>query len=224
MAAEKDQQKDAEPEGLSATTLLPKLIPSGAGREWLERRRATIRPWSSFVDQRRFSRPRNLGELCQRLVRNVEYYQSNYVFVFLGLILYCVPRGEPSPSVCSGRGRLLSLLLAGWCRVCCLLGSGSHPRGHWLPCRLPPDGSCGWGRAADGACVRTCGPLESAASSLFPPAPLGPEALAKGLLPISSPGRDSSCGNKAVTVVIQMLSRGLLWACAGGLGRLQRPR
>lgn len=71
-------------------TLLPKLIPSGAGREWLERRRATIRPWGTFVDQQRFSRPRNLGELCQRLVRNVEYYQSNYVFVFLGLILYCV--------------------------------------------------------------------------------------------------------------------------------------
>lgn len=71
-------------------TLLPKLIPSGAGREWLERRRATIRAWSIFLDQRRFSRPRNLGELCQRLVRNVEYYQSNYVFVFLGLILYCV--------------------------------------------------------------------------------------------------------------------------------------
>ncbi|XP_052511748.1 prenylated Rab acceptor protein 1 [Budorcas taxicolor] len=90
MAAEKDQQKDAEAEGLSAATLLPKLIPSGAGREWLERRRATIRSWGSFVDQRRFSRPRNLGELCQRLVRNVEYYQSNYVFVFLGLILYCV--------------------------------------------------------------------------------------------------------------------------------------
>ncbi|XP_045387557.1 prenylated Rab acceptor protein 1 isoform X2 [Lemur catta] len=90
MAAQKDQQKDAEAEGLSATTLLPKLIPAGAGREWLERRRATIRPWGTFVDQQRFSRPRNLGELCQRLVRNVEYYQSNYVFVFLGLILYCV--------------------------------------------------------------------------------------------------------------------------------------
>ncbi|KAB0350370.1 prenylated Rab acceptor protein 1 [Muntiacus reevesi] len=90
MATEKDQQRDAEAEGLSAATLLPKLIPSGAGREWLERRRATIRSWGSFVDQRRFSRPRNLGELCQRLVRNVEYYQSNYVFVFLGLILYCV--------------------------------------------------------------------------------------------------------------------------------------
>lgn len=84
------QPRSTADPGLPTRTLLPKLIPSGAGREWLERRRATIRPWGSFVDQRRFSRPRNLGELCQRLVRNVEYYQSNYVFVFLGLILYCV--------------------------------------------------------------------------------------------------------------------------------------
>ncbi|KAI2591289.1 RABAC1 isoform 5, partial [Pan troglodytes] len=109
------------------------------GREWLERRRATIRPWSTFVDQQRFSRPRNLGELCQRLVRNVEYYQSNYVFVFLGLILYCVPRGEPSASVCSGWRHLLPLLLAGWCGLGRLLGAGSHPGGHRLPRCLPPD-------------------------------------------------------------------------------------
>uniref|UniRef100_A0A452T5Q6 PRA1 family protein n=2 Tax=Caniformia TaxID=379584 RepID=A0A452T5Q6_URSMA len=257
MAAEKDQQKDAEPEGLSATTLLPKLIPSGAGREWLERRRATIRPWGSFVDQRRFSRPRNLGELCQRLVRNVEYYQSNYVFVFLGLILYCVvtspmllvalavffgacyilylrtlqskfvlfesiscrPRGKPSPSVCSGWGCLLSLLLAGRRGFCRLLGPGSHPRGHWLPRRLPPDGGCGRGRAADGGCVRRMrplGPPESATSSLLAPAPHGPAGLARGRLPIPSLGRDSSRGNKTVTVVSQqILSRGLLWAWAG---------
>ncbi|XP_036265816.1 prenylated Rab acceptor protein 1-like [Pipistrellus kuhlii] len=90
MAAEKDQQKDGEAEGLSATTLLPKRIPSSVGREWLEWHRAAIRPRGVFVDQRCFSRPRNLGELCQRLVRNVEYYQSNYVLVFLGLIVYCV--------------------------------------------------------------------------------------------------------------------------------------
>lgn len=78
------------PVHLVPRNLLPKLIPSSVGREWLEQRRATIRPWGPFVDQKRFSRPRNLGELCQRLVRNVEFYQSNYVFVFLGLILYCV--------------------------------------------------------------------------------------------------------------------------------------
>lgn len=34
------------------------------------------------------------------------------------------PRGEPRPSVCYGWSRLLSLLLAGWCRLSRLLGSG----------------------------------------------------------------------------------------------------
>ncbi|XP_038623211.1 prenylated Rab acceptor protein 1 [Tachyglossus aculeatus] len=77
--------------GLSVKTLLPKLLPGGVpAREWLEQRRATIRPWGPFLDQRRFARPQNLGDLCHRLGRNVEHYQSNYVFVFLGLILYCI--------------------------------------------------------------------------------------------------------------------------------------
>ncbi|XP_067317956.1 prenylated Rab acceptor protein 1 [Anolis sagrei] len=66
------------------------LLPPGPAKEWLDQRRATIRPWANFVDQRRFGKPRNFGELCKRLVRNVEYFQSNYVFVFLGLILYCL--------------------------------------------------------------------------------------------------------------------------------------
>ncbi|MBN3325747.1 PRAF1 protein, partial [Atractosteus spatula] len=59
-------------------------------REWLERRRAAMRPWAGFVDQRRFSKPRNFGDLCQRVVRNLDTYQSNYTFIFLGLILYCI--------------------------------------------------------------------------------------------------------------------------------------
>ncbi|XP_030068085.1 prenylated Rab acceptor protein 1 isoform X2 [Microcaecilia unicolor] len=66
------------------------MISQGAAKEWLDRRRATIRPWANFVDQRRFSRPRNFGDMCKRLVKNVEYFQSNYVFVFLGLIIYCI--------------------------------------------------------------------------------------------------------------------------------------
>uniref|UniRef100_A0A673VST8 PRA1 family protein n=1 Tax=Suricata suricatta TaxID=37032 RepID=A0A673VST8_SURSU len=215
MAAEKDQQKDAEPEGLSASTLLPKLIPSGAGREWLERRRATIRPWGSFVDQRRFSRPRNLGELCQRLVRNVEYYQSNYVFVFLGLILYCVPRGEPSPSVRSGRGRLLSLLLAGWCRLCRLLGPGSYPRGHRLPCCLPPDRGGGRGGAADGASVRCLRPR--------PWSPLPRRALhswPEASFPSQAQQGIPASEIKLLQVVIQPMLSGVfcgpVWAGVGG--------
>lgn len=69
---------------------IPALLPQGPAKQWLEQRRAAVRPWASFVDQRRFGKPRNFGELCKRLAHNVEYFQSNYLFVFLGLIAYCL--------------------------------------------------------------------------------------------------------------------------------------
>uniref|UniRef100_A0A8C8S6J5 PRA1 family protein n=1 Tax=Pelusios castaneus TaxID=367368 RepID=A0A8C8S6J5_9SAUR len=75
---------------LSTKISIPALLPQGPARKWLEQRRAAVRPWSSFVDQRQFGKPRNFGELCKRLAHNVEYFQSNYVLVFLGLILYCL--------------------------------------------------------------------------------------------------------------------------------------
>nr|XP_006641596.2 PREDICTED: prenylated Rab acceptor protein 1 isoform X2 [Lepisosteus oculatus] len=76
--------------GLAGKLWLPRGLSGGVAREWLERRRAAMRPWAGFVDQRRFSKPRNFGDLCQRVVRNLDTYQSNYTFIFLGLILYCI--------------------------------------------------------------------------------------------------------------------------------------
>ncbi|XP_067172954.1 prenylated Rab acceptor protein 1 [Apteryx mantelli] len=67
-----------------------KLPLPAAARRWLEARRAGVRPWGAFLDQRRFGTPRNFGELCQRLAHNGERFQSNYLCVFLGLILYCL--------------------------------------------------------------------------------------------------------------------------------------
>uniref|UniRef100_A0A3P8SQP7 PRA1 family protein n=1 Tax=Amphiprion percula TaxID=161767 RepID=A0A3P8SQP7_AMPPE len=69
---------------------LPKGFSASMAKEWIDRRRVSIRPWASFVDQRKFSKPRNFGEFCQRVVKNVEVYNSNYTFIFLGLILYCI--------------------------------------------------------------------------------------------------------------------------------------
>ncbi|KAJ8289855.1 hypothetical protein GJAV_G00006100 [Gymnothorax javanicus] len=69
---------------------LPKGLSGGVAKEWFDRRRMAIRPWAGFVDQRKFSKPRNFGELCQRVLRNLDSYQSNYIFIFLGLILYCI--------------------------------------------------------------------------------------------------------------------------------------
>ncbi|XP_066575531.1 prenylated Rab acceptor protein 1 [Amia ocellicauda] len=62
----------------------------GGVKEWLERRRAGLRPWAGFVDQRRFSKPKSLGQLVQRLPRNLHTFQSNYTFIFLALITYCL--------------------------------------------------------------------------------------------------------------------------------------
>uniref|UniRef100_A0A3B3UFZ0 PRA1 family protein n=1 Tax=Poecilia latipinna TaxID=48699 RepID=A0A3B3UFZ0_9TELE len=69
---------------------LPKGLSVSVAKEWFDRRRMSIRPWASFVDQRKFSKPRSFGEVCQRVVKNVEVYNSNYTFIFLGLILYCI--------------------------------------------------------------------------------------------------------------------------------------
>ncbi|KAG9337746.1 hypothetical protein JZ751_028243 [Albula glossodonta] len=65
-------------------------LEGSVAKEWFDRRRAAIRPWAGFVDQRKFSKPRNFAELCQRVLRNLDNYQSNYIFIFLGLILYCI--------------------------------------------------------------------------------------------------------------------------------------
>ncbi|XP_036371436.1 prenylated Rab acceptor protein 1-like isoform X1 [Megalops cyprinoides] len=69
---------------------LPRGLSGSVAKEWFERRRMAMQPWAGFVDQRRFSKPRNFGELCQRVVRNLDTYHSNYTFIFLGLILYCI--------------------------------------------------------------------------------------------------------------------------------------
>ncbi|KAJ8334406.1 hypothetical protein SKAU_G00400450 [Synaphobranchus kaupii] len=69
---------------------LPRGLSGSVAKEWFEQRRMAIRPWAGFADQRRFSKPRNFGELCQRVVRNLDNYHSNYTFIFMGLILYCI--------------------------------------------------------------------------------------------------------------------------------------
>ncbi|XP_055759095.1 prenylated Rab acceptor protein 1-like isoform X4 [Salvelinus fontinalis] len=69
---------------------LPKGLSPSVAKEWFDRRRASIRPWAGFVDHRKFTKPRNFGELCQRVVRNFDTYNSNYTFIFLGLIIYCI--------------------------------------------------------------------------------------------------------------------------------------
>jgi len=57
---------------------------------WVSKRRASIRPWSSFFATSNFKSPKSTQRLSRRLVSNVDHFQSNYVFVFLGLFIYCL--------------------------------------------------------------------------------------------------------------------------------------
>ncbi|XP_056618618.1 prenylated Rab acceptor protein 1 [Triplophysa dalaica] len=76
--------------GIMGKLWLPRGLSGNVMKDWIDRRRKAIRPWATFVDQRKFSKPRNFGEMCQRVVKNMDTFYSNYIFIFLGLILYCI--------------------------------------------------------------------------------------------------------------------------------------
>ncbi|GBL92140.1 Prenylated Rab acceptor protein 1 [Araneus ventricosus] len=70
------------------TVALP--ITSPAAKEWLLSRKEKIRPWSQFLDVKMFHMPASFPKCTARVVKNIEYFQSNYIIVFIGLIVYCI--------------------------------------------------------------------------------------------------------------------------------------
>jgi len=69
---------------------VPINISQPAVKEWFGRRKATIRPAGVFFNTANFQVPPSAGRLSKRLYKNVEYFQSNYVLVFMVLVLYCL--------------------------------------------------------------------------------------------------------------------------------------
>ena len=61
-----------------------------AAREWIGQKRENVRPWTTFINTNNFKTPSSLPRLSKRIMRNIEYFQSNYLFVFVGLIIYCL--------------------------------------------------------------------------------------------------------------------------------------
>lgn len=59
-----------------------------AGREWINSKRATVKPWGEFVNFQKMSRPKSGAEATKRIVHNIYYFQSNYIFVSLALVAY----------------------------------------------------------------------------------------------------------------------------------------
>ncbi|XP_033096766.1 prenylated Rab acceptor protein 1-like [Anneissia japonica] len=64
---------------------------SNAGvREWVQSRRDSIQPWQKFLNFNKFGKPKDGKELMKRVAHNLSLYQSNYLFVFIGLAIYCL--------------------------------------------------------------------------------------------------------------------------------------
>ena len=63
---------------------------SPVAREWIARQRESIRPWNSFIDQEKFSKPQTPAQISDRLQKNVKFFQSNYLVVVLVLAGYCL--------------------------------------------------------------------------------------------------------------------------------------
>ncbi|XP_050728046.1 prenylated Rab acceptor protein 1-like [Eriocheir sinensis] len=65
-------------------------LASPAAREWVTRQRENVRPWMVFFNTQKFKAPPSVQRWSKRLAKNVDYFQSNYMFVFVVLILYCL--------------------------------------------------------------------------------------------------------------------------------------
>ncbi|XP_076367015.1 prenylated Rab acceptor protein 1 isoform X1 [Tachypleus tridentatus] len=63
---------------------------SSSSQEWLRKTRENIRPWNYFFDIQKFKMPSSMSQSTKRVVKNIEQFQSNYFFVFIVLILYCL--------------------------------------------------------------------------------------------------------------------------------------
>merc|ERR1739848_393065 len=85
------QQKPSGGQQAAGMSLpVPVNINKSLVKEWLAKRRENLRPVGTFFNTANFQVPPSAGRLSKRLVKNVDYFQSNYVLVFLILVLYCL--------------------------------------------------------------------------------------------------------------------------------------
>ncbi|XP_022825408.1 prenylated Rab acceptor protein 1 isoform X1 [Spodoptera litura] len=70
--------------------LLLQHVRSGAGPALLMGVLASRRPWTQFVATDNFKVPPSVPRLSRRFYKNVEYFQANYLMIFLGLFAYCL--------------------------------------------------------------------------------------------------------------------------------------
>lgn len=61
-----------------------------SAREWFAKTRERVKPWGEFLNTQRFAVPKSLSPVPSRVMKNIDNFQGNYLFVFLGLVVFCV--------------------------------------------------------------------------------------------------------------------------------------
>jgi hypothetical protein len=75
---------------LKKSRMLGSSLESLKPQEWIVRRRETLKPWSEFANFGKFKKPTEIKQAGVRILRNIEHFQSNYLFVFAFLAVYCM--------------------------------------------------------------------------------------------------------------------------------------
>jgi len=65
-------------------------LTNASAREWFAKTRERVRPWSEFLNTKNFAVPKSVAPIPKRVMKNIDSFQGNYLFVFLGLVLFCI--------------------------------------------------------------------------------------------------------------------------------------
>ncbi|XP_048254106.1 prenylated Rab acceptor protein 1-like isoform X2 [Haliotis rufescens] len=83
-----------------------------AVREWFSKTREGVKPWGEFINTSKFRLPKTVAPIPKRVMKNIENFQGNYLFVFMGLVIFCVltsPMLLVALAACLGACYIISL-------------------------------------------------------------------------------------------------------------------
>jgi len=59
-------------------------------QEFIHRWHNGVQPWGDFLDSRKFVMPKALAPTGRRMMKNMEHFRSNYIFVVFCVIAFAV--------------------------------------------------------------------------------------------------------------------------------------
>lgn len=59
-------------------------------KELIKQSSQKVRPWMEFINTANFRGAPSIPRTAKRIKKNLEYFYGNYIFVSLGLVIYCL--------------------------------------------------------------------------------------------------------------------------------------